>query len=697
MRNFRSPLGLTALLTVLFAFGNVATADDAKPFPLKYIPSVNHFTVATPGSTWLNVSRALKPEDLRDRIVLLDFWTYCCINCIQTLPELAKLEKEFSSDEFLVVGVHSAKFDNEKDTDSIRQAILRYGVEHPVVNDRDFRIWRGFNVRSWPTLVLLKPNGDIDQTWVGEGHVDAIRKRVRELKKELGKPKKAASAEKIPMLLEREKVAKGELYYPTKLAFDDATKTLFVSDSSHHQIAAYTWDPKKPAQLKPAYRIGKRGEAGLKNGGFSSARFRRPQGIAVAKGALYVADTENHVIRKVDLRSKTVSTIAGTGKQGVASVLKAGSMHPQNLPARSTALSSPWDVAFHPEESHLVIALAGSHQLASLDLKAGKIDIIAGTGAESIEDGIGVTNTLAQPSALASILGSLYFLDAESSALRFYFEGYVRTLVGSGLFDFGMKDGERKSAMLQHPLGLYADVTGVYIADAYNHAIRRYDPQKQALETLVGDGKRGEGAEAKAENARDVRMNEPSGITRLADSLFVIADTNNHRLLYWDTNAKKVERMRIDGEKAVASLSGAAAAAAKKSVAAPMRINVRLPNTLASAEAQVNRTNPEVRILLPEMYKLNAEGPSYLRLFEGAPPKETLKREWKAEELQSSLTLKLAELTSDVPYVLQGTLYYCLDAKNAVCEIISIDQTIRVDPSGTEKFDIQIPGGRNKR
>jgi hypothetical protein len=213
----------------------------------------------------------------------------------------------------------------------------------------------------------------------------------------------------------------------------------------------------------------------------------------------------------------------------------------------------------------------------------------------------------------------------------------------------------------------------------------------------VGDGKRGEGAETKAENALDVRMNEPSGITKFADNLFVIADTNNHRLLYWDAGTKKVERMRIDGEKTVAALSGPAADAAKQSVAAPKRISVRLPNTIGSAEAKVNRANPEVRIVLPEMYKLNAEGPSFLRLFEGVPPKETLKREWKTEELQQSLTLKLAELTSEVPYVLQGTLYYCLDAKNAVCEIASIDQTIRMDPSGVEKLEITIPSRSEKK
>jgi thiol-disulfide isomerase/thioredoxin len=674
-----------AFVCALTFFASAAHADDQSS-PKNYIPPTSHFTIATPGSQWLNVSRALTTDDLRDKIVLLDFWTYCCVNCIHSIPEIAKLEKEFKED-LVVISVHSAKFDNEKDTDHIRQAVLRYGMDHPVVNDRDFRIWRAFEVRSWPTLVLLQPNGEVSKVVTGEGHTDELRKSIREIMKAF--PKRAKG--KLPIALEREKAAKGEFFFPSKLAYDENSKMVFVSDSSHHQIAAFKWDSANPAELKPAFRIGK-GEPGASNGGFSSARFRRPQGILAAKGVLYVADTENHLIRKVDLKSKTVSTIAGTGKQG--SVPKSG----KEFSALSTALSSPWDLAFHPDEENLVIAMAGDHQLWSLNLKSGKLTVIAGTGVEAIDDGLlAEKNTLAQPSGVSSLLGSLYFVDAESSSLRFFFETYVRTLVGTGLFDFGFRDGDRKKAQLQHPLGLFADVTGVYVADSFNHSIRRYDPPKQTLETVVGDGKAGEGAADGPEDALKARLNEPAGITKLREGLFAIADTNNHRIMLWNQQTKKIERMRVVGEKIAPKVVEAGGDDTVKGLVAAKHMSVRLPNTLPMPEAKVNRGSPEIRVLLPEGYHLNSEGPSFANLFEGAPPKDRLKQEWKHEALEKSLSLNPSELKVGTDYLFQGTFYFCLSGKDAVCEIASVSFPIHVDSNGTEKIDVMLTGQTAKK
>lgn len=674
----RVSFAITSILPLAFA-----AAEEPAPTPSPsalYIPAVTHFTVATPGSQWLNVSRALKPEDLRGKIVLLDFWTYCCINCIHTLPEIAKLENEFK-DDLVVVGVHSAKFDTEKDTDQIRQAILRYGVEHPVVNDKDFRIWRQFEVRSWPTLILLRPNGDVAQVFTGEGKTAEIRKTIIAMKK--AHPKRSKTP--LPILLEKDQVAKGEFFYPSKVVYDDASKLVFVADSSHHQVAAFTWDAKTPTLLKPAFRIGKSGLPGFANGSFANARFRRPQGLLVSKGVLYIADTENHSIRKVDLKSKTVSTIAGNGKQGVTRTGK-------NF-AATTPLISPWDLAFHPDDDHVVIAMAGSHQLWSLDLAARKLSVIAGTGEESIQDGLPGENTLSQPSAVSSLLGSLYFLDAETSSLRFFFQSYVRTLVGSGLFDFGFKDGDRKKALLQHPLGLYADVTGVFIADTYNHSIRRYDASEQTLETVIGDGKSGEGGEKGPVDAKHARLNEPSGITKLSDTSFLITDTNNHRLVLWNRAMGKIERVKIEGEKKAILLRGGETAegAAAAAVVAQKRFSVRLPNTVAMPDAKVNRTNPEIQILLPERYKLNLEAPSFARLFVGVAPKEEMKQEWSNDDLRKNLKLKLTDLAAGKSYTFQGTVYYCLDTKNAICEIASFSFPLAVDPSGSEQIAVTIP------
>ena len=668
-----------ACALVLFSLSVQAeTSVDAKTS----IPPPTHFAIAIPGSSWLNVSRPLTTDDLANKIILLDFWNGSGVNGFHVIPEIAKLEQEFKTD-LVVIGIHSPKFDTEKETANIRQSILRYGIEEPVVNDRDFRIWRAFAVRSWPTLVLLRPDGEVAKLVTGEGHTGELRKAIRDVVKAFPKRAKRGA---LPIQLESSKLTQGEFFYPSKLAYDEITKTLFVSDSSHQQIAAFTWDVKNPANLKPAFRVGKSGEAGFSNGTYSAARFRRPQGLLVSHGFLYIADTENHAIRKVDLKSKSVSTIAGTGKQGV---FRSG----QGLPALSTDLSSPWDVALHPDDENLVIAMAGDHQLWSLDLKTLRMSVIAGNGNEAIDDGLlGEKNTLAQPSGVSSLLGSLYFLDTESSSLRFYFEGYVKTLVGSGLFDFGFKDGERKKAKLQHPLDLFADVTGIYIADTYNHAIRRYDPEKQLMETVIGDGKPGEGAANGPEIAGKTELNEPAGITKLAEGFFAVSDTNNHRIMIWNRATGKVERMKVEGEKTVSVKLEADAVKADSGIVAPKRMSVRLPNRVPMPDAKVNQTNPVIKIMPPEGYALNAEAPSFARFFAGSPPKEILKQEWQREDLAKSLSLKPSDLKVGTDYFFQGSFYFCLEAKNAVCESASLSFPVRVDPTGTDRVDVNLAG-----
>jgi len=118
---------------------------------------------------WLNTAKPLRLEELRGKFVLLDFWTYCCINCMHVIPELKRLEKGYPT-ELVVIGVHSAKFSNERLTDNIRQAILRYEIGHPVVNDKEMQIWRSYAVRSWPTLVLVDPEGYVIGAYSGEGN-----------------------------------------------------------------------------------------------------------------------------------------------------------------------------------------------------------------------------------------------------------------------------------------------------------------------------------------------------------------------------------------------------------------------------------------------------------------------------------------------------------------------------------------------
>lgn len=103
---------------------------------------------------WLNTDYPLSIKRLKGRVVILDFWTYCCINCLHVLPELKYLEQKYK-DSLTVIGVHSAKFDNEKETENIRQAILRYDIEHPVLVDNGFKVWQQYAVRAWLTLMVI--------------------------------------------------------------------------------------------------------------------------------------------------------------------------------------------------------------------------------------------------------------------------------------------------------------------------------------------------------------------------------------------------------------------------------------------------------------------------------------------------------------------------------------------------------------
>jgi thiol-disulfide isomerase/thioredoxin len=446
------------------------------------------------GVEWLNTDRALESwkEDLRGQVVLLDFWTYCCINCLHVLPDLAALEREFADEPFLVIGVHSAKFEQESDPRNIRQAILRHHIEHPVVVDRGMSIWSQFGVRAWPTLVLVDAEGYVIGGVSGEGHGELLRLKIREV---LDDGRDRGVLADGPLELERIPPPEGALRFPGKVHVH--RDRLYVADSTGGRVLEC--DPASGAVLR-AFA--------------ADPPWRNPQGMAGVGEALYVADTDNHLVRRVDLASGAVSTVAGTGEQ--ARPL------PRPGPAASAKLNSPW--ALEADGGLLHIAMAGSHQLWTLRLADGTLEPLAGSGRESIVDGEAARAALAQPSGLARIGRRLWFADSEVSALRFVEldEGEVGTVVGTGLFDFGDADGPAAEALLQHPLGVAAWGEQVLVADTFNGRIKRFDPRDRTLTTLE---LRLGGAPAE--------LWEPGGIAVAGDTLFV-ADTNHHRVLRVD-------------------------------------------------------------------------------------------------------------------------------------------------------------------
>jgi len=507
------------------------------PFPRRIKPAE-----LPEGMTWLNTQRPLAWKDLRGKIVLLDFWTYCCINCMHILPELKKLEHAYPQ-ELVVIGIHSAKFETEQDSRNIREAIQRYEIQHPVVNDRQHVVWERFGVHVWPTLLLIDPEGYVVWGTTGEVTFEQLdkvlkagiqfydqQKLIRRSPVEWGKPAVPESAT--------------PLRFPGKVLADEAGDRLFIADSNHNRIVVARLDGQTIATIGS-------GPIGRKDGDFHTAQFNHPQGMALKGQTLYVADTENHSLRKIDLESRSVKTIAGLGRQG------------RELPSlgrlenpRTTALNSPWALWIHGDD--LFIAMAGPHQIWRMTLDEKGIGPYAGNGREDIVDGpllppepyeLGYAS-FAQPSGLASDGRWLYVVDSEGSSIRmvpFDRSGKVQTLVGTSrltrarLFTFGDVDGDARKARLQHPLGIVYYKDQLYVADTYNNKIKAIDPDNGTVHTLAGTGRPGLADEP-------AQFDEPAGLAAAAGKLFV-ADTNNHVIRVIDLQTSKVSTLKLTGLK----------------------------------------------------------------------------------------------------------------------------------------------------
>ena len=466
-----------------------------------------------PGFTWLNTSRPLTVSgDLRGRVALLDFWTYCCINCMHVLPVLRRIEERFRATPFVVVGVHSAKFISERDPRNIRSAIRRYGITHPVVVDSEHDIWERFAVRAWPTLVLVDAEGYVRETLSGEPNEETLAAKIAAL---LDEGRARGVLAEGPLDLEPEtQTGSTLLRFPGKV--HAAEERLYIADTNHNRILIAGLDGTIAATIGE-------GGAGAHDGPAREASFCGPQGLVTGNGRLYVADTANHMIREVDLASLDVGTIAGTGRKGEGP----GRYDP--LAPRTIPLRSPWALAL--VDTHLLIAMAGSHELWAFSVDERRLGVWAGSGREDHVDGPLREAAFAQPSGLARSGRFLFVADSEVSSVRAIDieAGSVLTVVGRGLFDFGDRDGVVDRALLQHPLDVAVDGAALYVADTYNNKIKTIDLATMTVRTLFGDGD-------------PAILNEPGGIAVWDGALF-IADTNNHRLLRGDPRTGRLEEI----------------------------------------------------------------------------------------------------------------------------------------------------------
>jgi thiol-disulfide isomerase/thioredoxin len=533
------------------------------------------------GLGWIN-SGPITLEELRGKVVLLDFWTFCCINCHHILPDLAKLEEKYKN-ELVVIGVHSAKFPAERDTDNIRRKVREYRIQHPVINDGDRVLWNRFGVDTWPTLILIGPDGQFLERLTGEGHYDVLDQvigRVTEIARDRG----VLNTTPLKFAPEVEVRADSPLLFPGKIFADTPGNRLFISDTGHNRIVQTDLMGTNPVVIGT-------GAEGFTEGAYDKARFNRPQGVFATGDTLYVADTENHAIRAVDLKAQQVTTIAGTGVQAPWS-----NEPPRPGPGREVAISSPWDITQIPGDTNLYIAMAGSHQIWRFDLTSNTIGRFAGTGNENIRDGSLLEANFAQPSGITTDGRDLFIADSEVSGIREIkpsngrFGPQVNTIVGQGLFKFGDFDGKGSYVRLQHCLGVAYGKGKLYIADSYNNKIKVCDPGTRSVKTFVGSHTVGDGD-------KPPHFYEPGGLSVAGRTLYV-ADTNNHKVRVVDVETQTVKTLPLDG------------LAPPK----PVRRPPSFPNAL-KLQAAAFQAKPakilavEVKVEVPEGYKLNPDVP----------------------------------------------------------------------------------------
>ena len=411
---------------------------------------------------------------------------------------MRELEQRFA-ESIAVVGVHSGKYLAERDTSRIRDASVRLDATHPVLNDRQFRVWRSYAVRAWPTLVAVDPRGAVVGMSAGEFTADDVTSFIERV---LAAARADGSLREGPLHFapEAPSMAPGTLAFPGKVALDG--DRIAVADSGHHRVLVGRLED-DGLRMRVEQVVGT-GDAGFADG--SAAAFRYPQGLVFAGDELFVADTGNHAIRALSLASGAVRTVAGTGRQ-----------RRTRRDVAEGALSSPWDLVLAGDTLH--VAMAGIHQLWSVDLRSGRAEPRTGSGAEELHDGSHAEAALAQPMGIARAGDTLLVADAESSAVRevdLDAAGGVRTVVGTGLFDFGDVDGVGDHVRLQHPQGLAVTDDGrVLVCDSYNDSLRWLDRGERRVTTWA----RG--------------LHEPGGVALGARGAYV-ADTNAHRIAVVD-------------------------------------------------------------------------------------------------------------------------------------------------------------------
>ena len=598
---------------------------------------------------WINTGgHPLDLASLRGKVVLLDFWTFCCANCLHVLDELRPLEQRFS-DVLVVIGVHSPKFVHEAEHTSVLAAVERYEVRHPVLDDPDLTTWQSYAVRAWPTLALIDPEGYVVAQFSGEGHGHALEVMIEGL---------VADHESRGTLRRGDSPFVAPEPEPTDLRFPGKAVVLpdgalLVSDTTHHRLVILD-----PDGVTLRSVIGS-GERGLCDGDAATAKFSEPQGVCmlpedVAQQVGYdvvVADSVNHALRGVRLTDGAVTTLAGTGAQWMQNDPQPQAGDPM------TPMSTPWDVVWWPQIRQVVIAMAGIHQMWSYDPIGSTLSVLAGTTNEGLVDGEYLSAWFAQTSGVAvDADDALWLVDSETSTLRRMSRGMVTSHVGRGLFDFGHVDGRASEALLQHPLGVAVLPDGsIAIADTYNGAVRRFDPATEQVTTL----------------SRDLR--EPSDIVIVPDAerghVLLVVESAAHRVTFVPLPE---EALRVDG----------------------VRHRTQRPATMVAAGV----VRVEIPFTPPAGQKLDDRyGPSTYVVVGSTPPELLVAGAGSGPELVRDVVIAepaVSSVSSGVLHVSARAASCDIDTEFPACHVHQQDWGVPVviDPSGTSTITLPLAG-----
>ena len=668
-------------------------SNDGYPYENRF-----EFGVFPQDLDWVNTDGRVRMEDLRGKYVIVDFWTSCCLNCFHVLAELDKVKDKYPG-EVVVVGIHAGKFTNEKDSQNVLEAIERYGISHPVANDADHRYAKKMAIIFWPTVFIVTPDGQLVMIVRNE----ITSERMSEIIDQgIGYFREKGQIDKTPLHLKVAKAtdAKTPLRFPGEVLADEDTNRLFIADSGHNRIIICTLS----GELIDVVGCGK---VGSNDGSYETATFHFPHGMALHENNLFVADSRNHLIRAINLQTRKVSTVAGTGN-----IADSNNPFPQQDGYKrwtgdplKTDLKSPWSLLVHSKD--LYIAMAGSHQIWHMPLDGSFIGPFAGNGREDVVDDVYLPSapfeldaaSFGQPMGITRSFQTMYVADAEGNSIRqvpLRMGGKVQTLLGTDhmpdgrLFNYGDVNGGYKIAKFQHPRDVEFFVDRIFVADTFNNKIKvitggidSLARENCKLEDFVGTGAAGNSDEPGAE-----MFNEPGGISATGSQLFV-ADTNNHSVRVIDIFNRKTSTLATPGLKPpVIELE------TRPDFADATQIVVE-PIALGSKKRDLRF---DVQLQLSEFIKLNelASNGCFIDFLD--ENKNVIERgDFKSvDAVSGQVTFDVNSIPDSTKFVRISMVYYfCLEGGEGICRIgsavwnVPLVQADSQHPQTTEAIQLQ--------